>query len=465
MHEPFDELLPVGRPVDVLLEDEPIFALLADAGPDLERIAEDRAFAERQLAFVDDESDARIAVERDEVFDAETVLACALEILEVVRVVHDPGVVGVLVVDLDRMNETARHRASLGFLVALSIALVVGCRGRSPSVDAGQRARDASTARTAGIPAAEWLATGLSGEPSGLSITDGPSAVIAVVDLVDERRVFSGGARSFPRSESDRLRFVVTLDGTPVSLSQDGDRLTATALDGSGRSVRVERVPAIATMRRATSGATLYFAHAGARPPVELETFELTGRGIVHRHRSLERETDELSRELVGLDADEAGYAVLYRRSVPEDHRGGVTLATERGTFSVDALHDLGLLESIERTGESIAIVGSFEFDRPIAFRLDPRGRLLATERLAPGTRSSFVSTSGRANLETDGPDVVVRVRDATGDAVREHRFTRLAGTTPPALCRDRHGFVVAWTDLRQDGWAIRLVHLGNEHR
>lgn len=305
----------------------------------------------------------------------------------------------------------------------------------------------------------------MSDEPVALAVAEGPARVVTVLDDADERRVFGESVVAFPRSSGERLRFAVVLDGTPVAVAQDGDELFVSALDGSGRLVRVDDVPPITTMRRAVHGRTLYFAHVGATSPVRLETFELGDDGISHRGRELETATDELSRELVGLAADETGFALLFRRSVPEDDRGGVVLATERGTFPVDALHDLGLLESIERRGDSIVVVGSFEFDRPIAFRLDPRGRMRAHERLAPGARTSLGTVASRANVEVDGLDVVVRIRDASGDAVREHRFSRSDGTLAPAICRDRHGFVVAWTDRRQDGWAVRLVHLANEPR
>src|SRR5690606_38902717 len=83
----FDELLRPPRAEHVLLEADAVLALAMRDRVDLEPIAEDGALAVGELGPVDDEADALVPIERDELVDAEEVLARALEVLEVVRVV------------------------------------------------------------------------------------------------------------------------------------------------------------------------------------------------------------------------------------------------------------------------------------------------------------------------------------------------------------------------------------------
>jgi len=296
-----------------------------------------------------------------------------------------------------------------------------------------------------------------------IDATDSDTAREAVVvvdhDAVREISRSVRETRVVPRIATEALRFVVALDSTFVAVADDGTDLVVTALDESHRTIRVARAFPIETMRRATHGATLYFASASSTGAVSMDEFSLGSSRIEHRRRTLDRGADGLGREIVGLAASDAGFALLFRRGVPEDDRGGVVLATRRGTREVPALHDLGLLESIECGEQGVTVVGSFEFDRPIEFRFDLRGRLLAHDRLAP--RASIASSRRfRANVEVDGASIVVRIRDGAGDLLSETRFRRSAGARSPMIARESHGFAVAWTDRTEEGWGIRIAHL-----
>jgi len=101
VNEPFDQHLLVPRAVDVLMKEKAVGTLLFDAGQYVDGVTEDRARLEGDFGLVYDEADAFLGVEADELIDAEDMLARAFEVPEVVSVVDQPGVVCVLVVDLD----------------------------------------------------------------------------------------------------------------------------------------------------------------------------------------------------------------------------------------------------------------------------------------------------------------------------------------------------------------------------
>jgi hypothetical protein len=101
VNEPFDQHLLVPWTVDVLMKEEAVGTLLFDAGQHVDGVTEDGACLEGDFGLVYDEADALLGVESDELVDAEDVLTRALEVPEVVGVVDQPGVVCVLVVDLN----------------------------------------------------------------------------------------------------------------------------------------------------------------------------------------------------------------------------------------------------------------------------------------------------------------------------------------------------------------------------
>src|SRR5262249_9708663 len=95
-----DEDLAVGLAVSLLVERDAILALEAAGAPDLDDLAEGGAVLEHHRGLVDDETDSLFAPQPRELLRAQHVLARALEVTEVVRMVDEPGEVGVLVVDL-----------------------------------------------------------------------------------------------------------------------------------------------------------------------------------------------------------------------------------------------------------------------------------------------------------------------------------------------------------------------------
>lgn len=284
-----------------------------------------------------------------------------------------------------------------------------------------------------------------------------------MADLDDARVVLGDPGRRLERAPGSRLHFAAYLGADLVSVAIEADEWVVSTFDAAPRTARMSGAASHSSLRRAVSGATLHLAHTDGRSPVVLDEFVLEERGFRVRRPKVDEpdESDDLGREVVGLTSDPRGPALLYRRSTPEDGRGGVVLATEAGFGEVEALHDLGLLDSLTRTGDTITLVGSFEFDRPIAFEFDPHGVVRRLERIEPGAAPGFVVLRARASLEIDQGAILVRTRDVAGTVDTERRFPRPSGTTAPTIVRDRHGFAIAWTERSGEGWGVRLAHLG----
>jgi len=93
---------------DLLIEDRPELALQLHRGAHLEGVAEASALLVGHVGPVDHEAEPVLAVQPDQLLDTEQVLPGTLEVLQVIGVVHDAGVIGVLVVDLDLVHK-GRH--------------------------------------------------------------------------------------------------------------------------------------------------------------------------------------------------------------------------------------------------------------------------------------------------------------------------------------------------------------------
>lgn len=183
-----------------------------------------------------------------------------------------------------------------------------------------------------------------------------------------------------------------------------------------------------------------------------VRAFTTDGRAIVEVE--VRDAPDGLGREVLATKLDGTHYAVAFRRGVPEDARGGVFLATEAATFTAAALEDVGMVEGLTLAPESVVLVASFEFGRPMRFAFTAEGELLEARTLhvAEGTREVV-----RAEVEAEPGIVRVRLRDGASDLVEERAFARASGNTPPVVTRAPSGFYVAFTEARPGGFSVRV--------
>lgn len=307
-------------------------------------------------------------------------------------------------------------------------------------------------------------------EPRVLALGSSEGSLVVAWDSGDARSMASADGRVLcrvPHDERELLRFVAGLGPRFAMLSvARGGVADEVVVEGCGRGGDVVTsrfvVPRIDSLRRAASTSELVIATSPANGAVSLTRIGERAETWVATTRTIDVD-DELSREVVSVALDADRYAVLYRRGTPEDAAGAVVLATERGTFAIDALHDIALLESMERVGDVISIVASFEFDRPRELRFDADGVGIDSRRLERGAARATGATRTRADVEPSPGAVVVSVRDLGGDVLATRRIERATGEALPVVARDGLGFAVAFTTHSDEGWAVRVVRLSAE--
>lgn len=232
-------------------------------------------------------------------------------------------------------------------------------------------------------------------------------------------------------------------------------RTVSTTL-AAGAPVDVALPSAIRTLRVFASGSLLYVAHSHADGAPGLERFEARDDGtVVTTHWAFGEAVPEGEPvEILGLTADGAGWAVLYRHGATEDAASAVVLATQLDEHEIGELHDALLVESIAWVGTSLAMIVAFEFARPSWLRLGADGEVLtAPQALPPGDEPPLPFAGRRtARVGGDPEERVLEIRDAMGDRVGD-RMALGPGTADVA--RIERGFVVA--RLAIDG-AVELV-------
>ncbi len=213
----------------------------------------------------------------------------------------------------------------------------------------------------------------------------------------------------------------------------------------SGPPLEVALPERIRTMRIATSRSLLYLARSHAGAPPGLERFEVGDDGLVtHVRRALgEAIPEDEPVEILGLVADGAGWAVLYRHGATEDARSAVVLATQLDEHEVGELHDALLVEAMAWVGTSLAMIVAFEFARPSWVRVGADGEVLTAPRALPPRGEPPLPFAGRrtAHIVGHAGARALEVRDAMGDRVGE-RIVLGAGTADAA--RTSEGFLVA---------------------
>ncbi|MFO0696405.1 MAG: hypothetical protein U0230_22755 [Polyangiales bacterium] len=244
--------------------------------------------------------------------------------------------------------------------------------------------------------------------------------------------------------------------------------LSALALDATGEPVGEPLVlPVRARMerlRRHASEASLFLACSVLEGPPWLEVLTRSREGLSHARVELGHRFDPGERQADVLYVTTYGesWAVLYRIGAIEDPEGEVVLATERGERALPALHDAAMIETAVFEREAFATVATFEFGRPLAFRFDRLGRLVAAPaELGRGEAPPppFLARLA-ATLEDDGRSLSLRPRTAIGDDVGEPlplASRALPSPSAASVARTPTGFVVAYAAAAERGATAML--------
>lgn len=317
----------------------------------------------------------------------------------------------------------------------------------------------------------------MASEPTPLGVVPARSVVVAaseagrllVLDTADgglvvlhaARGAGASGAvtrREIPRARGERVfvlesagdRFLLLGAAPCNSAGVATDCLVVrsiSAADGitSGPPVEVALPARIRTMRVFASGPLLYVARSHADAPPGLERFEARGDGTVtHVRRAL---GDALPPgepvEILGLTADGAGWAVVYRHGATEDAESAVVLATQLDEHEIGDLHDALLVESMAWVGTSLAMIVAFEFARPSWVRVGADGEVITAPRALPPGGEAPVPFAGRrtAHVVGDASAREIEIRDAMGDRFGAHI---VLGTGTADVAHEGDGFVVA---------------------
>jgi hypothetical protein len=171
------------------------------------------------------------------------------------------------------------------------------------------------------------------------------------------------------------------------------------------------------------------------------------------------RPEDEGPSEVLGLAVTAGSWAWLVRDGAAEDARSRVVLHTQAGAHPIEALHDALVVESVQWSSGTIALVAAFEFSRPLVMRfgVDGRPRSAPTESL-PGIALPSPFTERRsAALVGRGREAAVAVRDGAGDAVGEPSGFGADDLLAADVARRGPAFVIASAHRRPDGADVRL--------
>lgn len=311
--------------------------------------------------------------------------------------------------------------------------------------------------------------SGLPEEPLALAMARVGETLAVIADSAIERSVFAlGRGRSCvrPRRAGDVVRFASELGGSVVVASIEraaaNDTLTfyRCGREGVPNSTRSLATPApIASLRRGAARDRVLVAYTGDRGPVMLATVIETGEGLSVSAQELDA-ADGRQREVLALDVTLDAFVALFRRGVPEDQASAVVLAIESAAAEIEVLHDVGIVERLERTASGARVVASFEFERPREFLFDPRLELVSSRPLPSAPVAGRRDDTERAEVDVDATTIVVRIRNEHGDVVSTDSIARTSGSTLPVVSRDVSGFAVAFTERSANGWAIRVVRL-----
>lgn len=335
-------------------------------------------------------------------------------------------------------------------LSALVAAWLVACGGESPEPTGAAPERAAERTDETTAPSCELGDTVerlRARARGGLAIHGGWT--VALDDVLTVALDGAPSRRTVP--EARRLLALLDVDG-PLLLATGSSEEHAHCLialdpsDEDGHPIVTPLASAIGTSRRATAGANAYLAWGSESGARSLEHWVRADDGIAHVSIALGEEpaSEEAPAEILGLAADEAGWAAIWRRGATEDARSHVYLTKADEHRPVEALHDALVLEAIALDGEGVAVIAGFEFSRPGYARLTAGGPELRP--LAPGDSAPAPFTDRvRANVEIDDDGLWLHRRAATGDPVGEAVHVLPTRVETATVARNGDDWVVAW--------------------
>ncbi len=471
-----DEQLLITGAVHVLVEEEAVIALSLDAGVDLDRVAEDRALFEGHLRLIDHEAYPLVVVEVHELIDAEDMLTGALEVLEVVRMVDHARVVGILVINLNRMHVMRRHGGTLALI------FLVGCSSPESSPVAPERLSEGPDDSVCRLSAAYELGSmrrrprrlALSVSPEGgwvfLELAEGKLAALRL----DRTEGAPRASRSLLDAPAASLRFALPLgaghlaitEGACVIENESRRCLHAIALPArhGGRSL-VQTVPlpgSVHTLRRRRGERSLFIARSHTQGPPVVDVFSIEAGRLLHRSFPLagEARVGERASEILGLAVEGERWAALFRHGGIEDPEGELLLATEDGALPFEPLHHALLIDSFGFTSEGLAAIATFEFARAHLYRFDLEGRMLAEPALVPpgGPIPRPFAERVRVSLADDGERLWLSRTDGAGDSLGERveieRRPRTA-RLPADVARVGGDYAVVFMRSSEEGWKL----------
>ena len=275
----------------------------------------------------------------------------------------------------------------------------------------------------------------------------GSDSIVGLEAVEEDRFVVLTRGACPASSAQPRCLFARVLDARAHALSD----AVPIPLSGELRSIRAIAVGASVWVGRAHHG-------AGAtldRLDVGVES------GLAHTvvSQGPARLEDEGPSEVLGLAVTAGSWAWLVRDGAAEDARSRVVLHTQAGGHPIEALHDALVVESMQWSSGTIALVAAFEFSRPLVMRFgaDGRPRSAPTESL-PGIALPSPFTERRsAALVGRGREAAVAVRDGAGDAVGEPAVFGADDLLAADVARRGPAFVIASAHRRPEGADVTL--------
>lgn len=317
----------------------------------------------------------------------------------------------------------------------------------------------------------EVLGAALVGDHGLVIVPAADGASLVRVPVLDDGRPASIAPHAAPFPSARGLR-VVAATGREIVVVTEGPCagsgarcLAAGRFDLAGAPVGQPVVASghapISRLRRQTGDAFLLLAFSTPHGAPWVDAFMHAPGGLTHARTTLSSPPEGKDDDVLALTGDPSGFAVLHRVGSPEDPAGALLLSTPDRVATVRALEEAAGIDHFARAGDGYDVVAAFEFDRPIALRLDARGEPSGEpRRLPPGAQVEGAGTMGR--LADDGSHLEVVLTSAIGDPIDRVRIASRADATRRAasIARSAHGFLVAYVDARDAGTRTRSARL-----
>jgi hypothetical protein len=235
-------------------------------------------------------------------------------------------------------------------------------------------------------------------------------------------------------------------------------------------------LPADGAVRRARSGGHALFVWTdGRHPPRALSlrldpTASAPGEAVrLAPARPLSPPVDLADAravQLLGLAISPDGYAAIVRVGAAEAADSQVWLATERAYVPVDTLEDAADIESIAIVGDQVWAIATFEFSRPLLFRIAASGELTEDPVALPRDASlpAPLAAGDPARLLEEGSRLLLRRRNPMGDPLYpDYTLADRTGEQLPAdVVREGARYLVVYQDRDEvsGSWPLRFASI-----